>query len=650
MRAFRLGRGVAGLLLAVLLAWPARARAGGLDLIPDVPFLAQTGVLCGGASLAMILRFLGVPGVQPEDFSGSLGRDGRGILAGTLRDLAESRGFLAIAFEGGESVAMEHLRLGRPLIGLLAGPRGTYHYVVLLEWSKDRVVFHDPAFGPRRSLSTDEWRRRWRVTHEWALLVRPRSQVTTRLEPAPREAQDPAPPREDPEVVTAPAREARVAAADAFRRRDWPGAVAGARRVLDLDPGDASERRLLATSLFLNSQWEAALREWNRLAEPQVDMVRLDGLEHTSTRMALRSLDVRAGDRLTPGAFRLVERQVEALPAVASSRVTYRPQPDGATQLEIHVVERPVVSSLRAILVAAAIRGAAEGSVGARAHALTSPGERVEVSGYVRTNRSRVEVAVSTPRLGPLPGPVTIEVSHDLQTYQGAGGEASSPVITEERTRAALSLNRWWAPDTRGKVGLALDRWRDRGRYVSLEGEVEHRLFGNRVALATGGAAWWSEGRSPFRAFSVRVAAQSRRLADRARLSLRGSFETVSAGAPLALWPGAGTGSGREGSLRARPLLRGGILTGVAFAPRLWNVTTELETPLAFVGPARVTAAMFLDAVGLPGLRSSPRFVDIGVGVRLRPAGWRIGMRLDVATPWGVWRPRVSGGWERTWP
>ena len=53
---------LAGLLLPVSVA----------VAVPDVPYLPQTESLCGGASLAMVLRYWGARGVRPADFAAAL--------------------------------------------------------------------------------------------------------------------------------------------------------------------------------------------------------------------------------------------------------------------------------------------------------------------------------------------------------------------------------------------------------------------------------------------------------------------------------------------------------------------------------------------------------------------------------------------------
>ena len=77
-----MARGIAftAFVLAALLAWApvAGAQAGSTRLL-DVPYLAQTEDLCGGAAVAMVLRYWGERQVYAEDFAALVDRSASGI-------------------------------------------------------------------------------------------------------------------------------------------------------------------------------------------------------------------------------------------------------------------------------------------------------------------------------------------------------------------------------------------------------------------------------------------------------------------------------------------------------------------------------------------------------------------------------------------
>jgi hypothetical protein len=96
--------------------------------------------------------------------------------------------------------------------------------------------------------------------------------------------------------------------------------------------------------------------------------------------------------------------------------------------------------------------------------------------------------------------------------------------------------------------------------------------------------------------------------------------------------------------------VREGVIEGAAFGPRLLGGSVEAEAPIASLGPARLRAAAFVDTAKVLGPRRGATLVDVGVGLRLQPPGWRSSLRVDVATPWGSAHPQLSAGWQAEWP
>jgi outer membrane translocation and assembly module TamA len=124
--------------------------------------------------------------------------------------------------------------------------------------------------------------------------------------------------------------------------------------------------------------------------------------------------------------------------------------------------------------------------------------------------------------------------------------------------------------------------------------------------------------------------------------------------APLALWPGAGTGQGRSGLLRAHPLLDDGVLTGPAFGRKMAHGSLEHARPVGQVLGHGLSIAGFVDAARawhlLDGLDTSPLYIDAGFGVRVNAPRFGGAIRIDVAHGLRGGGTTLSAGWGGEWP
>jgi hypothetical protein len=84
--------------------------------VVDVPFIAQSVDLCGGASAAMVLRYWGVTDVQAQDFAPLVNRETRGISTRDLVAALGSRGAVARAISAEPEDARREIESGRPVI------------------------------------------------------------------------------------------------------------------------------------------------------------------------------------------------------------------------------------------------------------------------------------------------------------------------------------------------------------------------------------------------------------------------------------------------------------------------------------------------------------------------------------------------------
>lgn len=140
-----------------------------------VPFVPQEKDTCGAASLAMVLRYWGVPATHDQIAAAVLEPGQQGIAGSRLEAFARAQGLFALAYAGDLDQLRDSLRKGRPVIVALATGRGLHHDVVVtgLDDATREVVFHDPSEGRDRRLAFPAFEKRWRQADLWALLVLP---------------------------------------------------------------------------------------------------------------------------------------------------------------------------------------------------------------------------------------------------------------------------------------------------------------------------------------------------------------------------------------------------------------------------------------------------------------------------------------------
>lgn len=633
--------------LALALAMIGVAIAGPPPAIPrlDVPYVPQSGVLCGGAALAMVLRWWGEPLVLAEDFA-SLVEPGReGIPSGVLADAARDRGWSAHALLMPATAARDHLTAGRPLIVLVLNRAGTLHYVVLLGWADGEVCYHDPEAGPFRTRPEAAFAAAWAGSGNWALLVTP----TSSPEPGPESAPEPA------SATGAPVSPWLVDASARFRAGDWAGAAELAERALAAGPADADAWRLLAGSRFLDGQVGPALHAWNHLGEPRLDLLRIDGLKRLRHAQVAAQVDLPAGRLLTPGLFRRAQRRLAEMPTVQSFRMELRPRAGGVAQVDVTLLERPLVDAGLGGAVQAMARAAISREAVVDLAGASGNGELLTATWRWWAHRPRLSLAVAVAAPAGRPGLWRLTGSRETESHATGmagteGPEAGTTVVGEDRRRLSLSRADWVTADLRLDVAAAMDSWNDRGAHLALSAGLRSRGASERLTLGAEAAGWRALSRAgSFATLNLRAAWDPATPAAGSSWLARFGLQGATRGAPRALWPGAGTGDAREPLLRAHPLLTDGVIDGDVFGLRLAHLTIERRSWPWRTGPLRCGWALFLDAAAAGGtgrLAKDSRQLDVGVGLRWRLPGARGSWRLDLAH--GVFdRSRaVSAAWQ----
>jgi hypothetical protein len=680
------------MLVAACLVLSARAEGAGLAAAEavtmlDVPFLSQSEQLCGGAAAAMVLRYWGERDVLAEDFASLVEADDSGIRGDVLADAVRERAWIAHSFRGDEASARDHLARGRPLIALIEDRPSRYHYVVLLAWLDGRVILHDPARGPLRMVAEPAFSAAWAEAGSWTLLILPgpdapgssrQGRVVETLEaaaPASYAGDCDALVQEGVRLVRAGDQRSAEAALSAalarcpasglaarelaglrFVQSRWQEAARLAARAASRAPDDAHTWRLLASSRFVQNDPDGALRAWNRVGEPRIDLVRVEGLDRTHQAIVEGLLGLSPRAQLTTSAFQRARRRLAMLPAASATRVDYRPVPGGLAEIDAAIVERPRFVD-RLSLVAVAAHAATERELLLDLAAPAGDGARWVASWRSGEARPRLGLSLLLPVAFGRSGLWQLDGLWERQSYAvGLGDEAS--IAREDRKRLALSYTDWMAAETRVALGVAFDRWSRSRDHLALFGSVDQRLAHDRVAATLRGAVWPAMGSAAsFGTGGVGLAWRSTSRspsADRLLVTARVGVDVASAEAPFAAWPGADVGHARDVLMRAHPLLGSGIVRGSIFGRALAHGGMELEASAFRKGPARLGVAVFGDMAraGHGPAQTAPRGtqIDVGFGLRLRMAGQARTLRIDVAQGLVDGRRAISAGWRLPWP
>lgn len=648
-------------------AVPARAQAPPPRVhLLDVPYLPQSEALCGGAAAAMVMRFWGAADVYADTFSDLVDPRAAGIRGEDLVRAMRARGWQALTFKGGLAVVRSNIDKGRPVIVLIEDRPGRFHYVVAVAVADGRVIVHDPARAPFRVIDETSFVRAWERSGFWSLLALPPAGLMER--PAePERASTPA--GACAGIVDEGVRLARAGETDEARRvlelasatcpaeagpwreraglhvlRDeWAAAAADAREALRRDKTDEHAARILATSLFLEGDTLGALDAWNIAGEPTIDRVNVQGLERTRYDVVAHALGLETRALLTSGALRRAQRNAAEIPSTLVSRVSYRPGENGRAQVDAVIVERSLVPSGIAGVATVGLRTLTDRELSASIASPSGGGEVWTASWRWWTNRPRAALSFSAPATGRTHGTWRIDAFDDKQTYGAALG-----TVAERRRGAAVQLSHWATGEWRWTAAIGVDRWRNRGVSVSLTAGSEHRSFGDRLSTTArvsrlqGDVDTWTAG--------VGGEWRTRTRNEGSVLLARAGVEAAGSRAPLALWPGASTGQGRDVLLRAHPLLRDGVIATGVFGRRVADGGAEWRRWLHPVRRTlRLAPAVFADAARAS--RSTASFdtrlhVDAGVGLRVGIPGAGV-LRIDAARGVRDGRTAFSVGWTR---
>ncbi len=681
----RLARSVAvGCTLGLLLGG---ARASAQSSRPDppppadsalaVPFLPQSELLCGGAAVAMVERWWGRRGVYAEDFASLVRPALGGIRTGDLVDAARDRGWQTETVEGDATEFRRRLEQGVPVIALLKVGAGRFHYFVVLRWSAGRVILHDPARGPFRSMPEERFLAAWNGADRWAMTLRPAPPLPSLSRTDPVPAVDSLPCRPWLDLAVDAVAAATFEAADSllstaarecpaepvvlreqaglrFRQHRLAESTRLARHYLDAAPDDTLGWQLLAASEYLSGHRGRALEAWNRVGRPVIDLVRLDGLKGTRFAVVDEALDLDSGSELTLPDLALARRRVADVPALRRTQVEYHPVGHGRVEVRTVVTERRVLEPAWRLLVAGAVRALAQREIGLTISSPTGGGEVWSAGWRWEEAHPRLGGRVDFPiRLGT---PGVIGVSGSWERFRFSLDSATGGVAIESRRSSAVGFGSWITPGFRPSVGLRLEKWSGDRAFLTTLGGVEFRALRDRLTLSATGEYGATLG--PARGYtrgSVDAVWASDQGLGRATWSTRLGIDQVSGATPLGLWPVASGNIPWAIPLRAHPRTREGFLPGATTGRGMLHGGLSGDHPVLHAGPVTIAAGLFLDGARIlqpaSGRTGGQLYLDAGGGLRFGIGDGSLGvLRIDLATGLTDRSTALTAGIHQSWP
>jgi hypothetical protein len=678
-----LPRGLAAVALAVTWAAGAAAKGEARHALLDVPYLSQTPQLCGGAAVAMVLRYWGLDDVFPQDFAPLVDHSEGGIRTGALAHAVTSRGWHALT--GGSHTARStdwlgsEIDKGRPVIALIEVSPRTFHYVVVVGTTDTEVVYHDPARAPFRVVARQEFDGRWASADRWSLVVLPPVGFTAAA------AAPVAVPASLVTVATAQAGPcggliahnvtlARTGQLDDAERGLLAAAaicpssglarleLAGVRFLqgrygdaeelaaesLRLGPDDGTAWELVATSRYLQGNMPGALDAWNQIGRPRADVVHVEGVERLDHPVVVRLTGFEPREVITSDGFGRAVRRLGELPSMKQVGLTFQPRADGAADVRAALVERAVLPQGALGWAAVGVNAGFRREVRIPVSSPFGQGETWDIRYRWAANRPRVRVVFNAPSPDPLPGVFGVEALWERQTY-----ELTADPLRAERRRLGLHVADWLTSRMRWSIGGAADQF-DTRRYLAVDGQLDTRWLDDHVATLLSLGYWTpTNGARPFTTAHGHVAWRSTRVPSVGVWSARAGVTAAGRHAPLAVWPIAGSGESRGPLLRGHALHDGGIVVSDVFGRRLAFAAAEYQHPVYERSGASVGVAGFVDIArswqrplsSVP----SPLHVDVGGGLRIGAPGADDEVRIDVGYGVRDGRAKFSAGYVMPW-
>jgi hypothetical protein len=457
-----------------------------------------------------------------------------------------------------------------------------------------------------------------------------------------------------------------------FRQDRFAEAGRLASRFVEFEPESAWGWNLLASSRYLSDDPLGALAAWNRVGRPTVREIRIDGGSSSGAadvgRIAATRLGLSEGDILTPDRLALGARRIEQLPAVSSSRLSYRPVSDGRVDVEGVIVTGPRHPFARLALPGHVLRMLG-GSVRLEGAGALGRLEHWTVEGAMDGDLYAASARLSHPAPGA--GIWSWEVRRQSGRYRIPDGPSpdhlESPAPPDlPVTRVPRSGVRWrmehlptsWA---HGGVTVGVDHWHALPGGSGMEDEAQPgtaAMVGLSLTLdlpkRSVTATVWSDGwvaggvgSVPFGRTGVDAEIQPL-LPGSFELDTRAGIQTLTRAAPLDLRPRFGSGRMATHPMRARSEFDPDGAVRADHPGPVWvHGGAELRWWSRARFPVTPGAALFADGVrsGRTLGGGSDGAIHLGIGLRGRVPGVDGWFRLDWAIDPADGASQLSAAW-----
>jgi hypothetical protein len=405
-------------------------------------------------------------------------------------------------------------------------------------------------------------------------------------------------------------------------QRRWSEAADLASAALAREPGDEYAWRVLATARLLGDDALGALDAWNRVREPRIDLVRIDGLTRTRYAIVEHLLGLNAGEVVTPGSFLRARRRLNELPA-GSGTVDFVPLPSGLAEVRATVLDRPPLPRNLFDLTVLGLATAVTRELIIPISSPTGGGEQIAADWRFWAHRPLYQLSISAP--APWRGIWRLAASRELQPFTAT----FSPTVHDS---IQLALADWASGAVRWQVGGGVDRWNQRRVFRTATAAMRVTSATNRLDARAQVRTWFGGGRE-FARFDARIVARSSARMSGVVVTADGGVAVVNGSAPPDLWLAGDTGRARPLLLRAHPILTEGERFRTERMSRLFvHESTEVQRWWS-IGPFRAGAATFVDTGRTARRLLGGPFTDIDVGFGVRGAypGRAGALRLDIA-------------------